>query len=264
MVDIHSHILFGLDDGPAELEESVAMVEMAAESGTTDIVATPHASAAYHYDPALVAERIATVQQAVGSAVRLFRGCDFRLMPQHLEEALTDRTRYSINGGSYILVEFAEEPLQAGLEMLATLLEAGFVPVITHPERNRFLSRHFEQLQFFLDLGCCIQVTAQSLLGDFGSRTKACAEAMFEKGLVQIVASDGHDLRHRPPVLEPVRRHLGRKYGAEAAVAVLETNPRAVLRGSLLPEPKVCPQRSFHIWQLIRSIAGRSARRAYG
>ena len=240
------------------------MVRMAAATGTTDIVATPHASGAYTYDPALVEARLAAVQQAVGTAVRMFRGCDFHLMPEHLADALSDPARYSINGGAYILVEFAEEPLDAALDVLGNLLDAGFVPVITHPERNRYLCRHFEQLQFLINLGCCIQVTAQSLLGDFGGRARSSAEAMFEKGLVHIVASDGHDLCRRPPVLGEVRKHLKDRYGEDAAEAVLETNPRAVLRNCLLPEPRVCPKRPSHAWRLIRSIAASSYRRTYG
>ena len=259
MVDIHSHVLFGVDDGPATIEESIAMVRAAAATGTTDIVATPHANLKYHYDLPDVQERIDAVQLAVGAAIRIYRGCDFHLVPQHVESALRDPTRYSINGGSYILVEFSEQAMDASLVSLSDLLEAGFLPVITHPERNRFLCRNVEQLKCLVQLGCCVQVTAQSLLGDFGPRTRSSAEAMFEKGLVHIVASDGHDREHRPPVLGYVRRHLIHRYGEEAAVAVLEANPRAVVDNSLLPEPWICPKRQSRSWKFLRACARSSA-----
>src|SRR3954452_6640229 len=98
MVDIHSHVLFGVDDGPAAIDESIAMVMAAAATGTTDIVATPHANLVYPYELSVVQERIDAVQRAVGAAIRIYRGCDFHLVPQHVESALRDPTRYSING----------------------------------------------------------------------------------------------------------------------------------------------------------------------
>src|SRR5712692_10001571 len=104
MVDIHSHILSGLDDGPATLEESVAMVRMAAESGTTDIVATPHANLEYAFQPELVDRKIAELSEASGGALGIHRGCDFHLYYENIQRALADPGLYAINGKRYVLV----------------------------------------------------------------------------------------------------------------------------------------------------------------
>jgi protein-tyrosine phosphatase len=253
MVDIHSHILPGLDDGPATLEESVAMVRMAAESGTTDIVATPHANLEYSFEPELVDRKIAELTEASGAAPRIHRGCDFHLYYENIQRALSDPARYAINGKGYLLVEFSDLLIfPAAGEVFGRMRESGLTPVITHPERNALLARDLEQIRQWVDAGCRVQVTAQSLSGRFGRRVRAAAEEMLRCGLVHFVASDAHDARHRPPVLAEAYRHVAARYGDEHAQALFETNPRAALGGeevkARLPEPKARPVRWWRWW----------------
>lgn len=141
-VDIHAHILHGLDDGARSLEESCAMLAMAAAGGTTDIVATPHANSRYPWDPARVDARLAELDER--SPLRVHRGCDFRLQPDTIEDALAHPAKYTINGRSYLLVEFPELSLFSHTEhVLERLIDVGLAPVITHPERHRSLpGRH--------------------------------------------------------------------------------------------------------------------------
>src|SRR5262249_43331743 len=106
MIDIHSHILLGLDDGSESLEESVAMLRQAVAAGTTDIVATPHANQEYFFDQRLVEQKIGEVQAVVGDALRIHYGCDFHMTLENIEDALRDLERYSINHRGYLLVEF--------------------------------------------------------------------------------------------------------------------------------------------------------------
>lgn len=251
MVDIHSHILSGLDDGARTIEESLAMVRMAAESGTTDIVATPHANLEYAFEPEVVARKIAELQERSGSAIRIHRGCDFHLYYENIQRALQDPARYAINGKRYLLVEFSDLLIfpSAG-EVLGRLQEAGLTPVITHPERNALLARDLEQIRRWVDAGCRVQVTAQSFSGRFGRKVRAAAEELVRCELVHFVASDAHDTRHRPPVLAEAYRHVAGKHGEARAQALFVTNPRAAVEGeevkARLPEQE---SRRRHWWR---------------
>src|SRR5438034_6490717 len=140
MIDIHSHILPGLDDGAKTLEDSVAMVRMAAAAGTTDIVASPHANQEYAFDPQKVTEKISELQAAVGDVPRIYYGCDFHLTPENIDNAIHSWERYSINHKGYLLVEFSDFHIPKTIEELfARLLRARLRPVVTHPERHHLL-----------------------------------------------------------------------------------------------------------------------------
>jgi len=137
LIDIHSHVLFGLDDGARTLEESVAMLRMAAEHGTTDLVATPHANLTYRFEPQRIAERLAKVEEAAGGVLRLYTGCDFHLSFENIQDAIEYPRKYTIHQKNYLLVEFSELLIFKNTdEIFARLRDAGMIPVITHPERN--------------------------------------------------------------------------------------------------------------------------------
>lgn len=232
MVDIHSHILPGLDDGARTLEESLAMLRIAAEAGTTDIVATPHANLEFSFDPAVVEQKIAELQEASEGIVRLHRGCDFHLHYDNIQDALANPGKYAINHKRYILVEFSELLVARSTEeVFHQMRAAGIIPVITHPERNALLLRQIGRLAGWVSDGCRLQVTALSFLGRFGKRAKAFSDELMKRGLVHFVASDAHDCRHRPPRLDEAHRYIARKFGAEQADKVCVLNPKAALAG---------------------------------
>ena len=108
MIDIHHHLLFGLDDGPSDIEISVAMAEMSMQNGVTHIVCTPHSSEHFKFDPALNPERLEMVRQRLGDRISLALGCDFHLMFDNIEDAIANPAKYSINGKQYLLVEFPD------------------------------------------------------------------------------------------------------------------------------------------------------------
>ena len=173
MIDIHSHVLFGLDDGARTLEDSLAMVRMAAEHGTTDLVATPHANLQYRFEPDRIAERIAKVREAAGGALRLYTGCDFHLNYENIQDAIDHPRKYTINQQSYLLVEFSELLIFKNTdEIFARLSDAGMTPVITHPERNGLLRQRVELIAKWVEQGARVQLTAQSLTGKFGRNAK--------------------------------------------------------------------------------------------
>jgi protein-tyrosine phosphatase len=230
VIDIHTHVLHGLDDGARTVEESVAMLELAAADGTTDLVATPHANSRFPFRPDLVAERIAALEGR--SPVRLHRGCDFRLQSDTIEDALRSPAKYAINGRTYLLVEFPDLSLFPNTDLvLAPLLDAGLVPIVTHPERHRDLQSRPDDLARWIGMGCAVQITAGSLTGAFGERPRAAAELFVARGLAHVVASDAHDIGRRPPRLSVAHALVADRWGEEAAQALFVDHPRAALTG---------------------------------
>jgi protein-tyrosine phosphatase len=238
LIDIHSHVLFGLDDGARTLEDSLAMVRMAAEHGTTDLVATPHANLAYRFEPERIAERIAQLREAAGGALRLYTGCDFHLSFDNIRDSIDHPRKYTINQQRYLLVEFSELLIFTNMEeIFARLREAGMTAVITHPERNGLLRQRVEQIAAWVDEGACVQLTAQSLTGGFGRRAQDFSRELLDRRLVHVVASDGHDCEQRPPVMDQARAWLRKEYGDALAETLCVTNPGAALSGEAMQLP---------------------------
>lgn len=235
MVDIHSHILPGLDDGPEVFEISLDMVRMARDAGTTDIVATPHANASYRYEPDMIPELIGKLQSAIGAGIKIHRGCDFHLSPHNIQAALREPSRFAINGLNYLLVEFSEVTLFQGIEQVFdNLISVGLTPIVTHPERNRHLAADIPRLRRWVEKGIPLQITAQSLLGRFGPEPARWCFQMLSEGQVHFVASDAHDLIQRPPRLDEARDFLMDQFDDECATLLLEVHPRAVIDGQPL------------------------------
>ena len=232
MVDIHSHVLPGLDDGSPGFDTSLEMLQMARNAGTTDIVATPHANTSYRYDPDRISDLIRQLQGAVEDGIKIHRGCDFHLSPQNIQAALRDPSRFAINGLSFLLVEFPDVTLFQGIdEVFRNLIAVGLTPIVTHPERNDHLAADIPRLRRWVDKGIPLQITAQSLLGKFGPEPARWCLQMVSEGQVHFVASDAHDLIRRPPRLDEARDFLLERFDEEAANLLLEANPRAVIEG---------------------------------
>ena len=181
MVDIHCHILPGLDDGPESIEVSLAMAESAIADGITHVVATPHSSSQHTFDFARVRAARDELQQKIGSRLILATGCDFHLNPENLEALRADAPRFCINQKDYLLVEFNEFSIPPSMDQtLHEIQLLGLRPVITHPERNAILRLQTERLAKWIRLGCCVQVTAGSLTGVFGpSAPERCVEVAW-------------------------------------------------------------------------------------
>lgn len=248
MIDIHCHILAGLDDGAKTLENSVEMARMAAATGTTDIVATPHASPQHAFSPEAVELKISELRAATSNLIRLHKGCDFHLSATNVQDALLRPTKYAINHHCYVLVEFSDLLIPpTSVEIFRRMRTAGMIPIITHPERNTQLQRNLKQIKAWVAEECLIQVTAQSFLGRFGKLAKAAADDLMSNGLVHFVASDAHDAVDRTPVLSEAYKYIENTYGYRQAERVFVENPRAVLDGDPLEpfEPELSRSRRW-------------------
>jgi len=215
----------------------VAMVRLAAATGTTDIVATPHANLEYSYDPELAGRKIDELRDASGGVLRIHSGCDFHLHYDNIQDALAHPAKYAVNQKNYVLVEFSELLITTTTdEVFHRMRLAGMIPIVTHPERNSLLQRRIGQLEVWARDGCLMQVTALSLLGGFGKHAKQFSEELMKRGLVHIVASDAHDTKHRPPCLDEAFRYVSKKYGARRAELLFVVNPGAVIAGEPVEE----------------------------
>jgi len=244
MVDIHCHILPGVDDGATSLEQAVEMVEVARAAGTTDIVATPHSNSQYHFDPDVVRQKIAELESATKGVIRIHTGCDFHLSASNIRDALAHPSKYTINHLNYLLVEFSDLLIPPNTsEIFERFQSEGIVPIITHPERNARLHDQPGQIRTWVENDCLVQVTGQSLLGRFGKRAKAFADSLMSEGLTHFVASDAHDPKGRPPSLAEAYRYVADRYGAQQAQALFVTNPRAALAGEPVESSGLKPRK---------------------
>lgn len=241
MTDLHSHILYGLDDGARTLDDSLAMLRLAAASGTTDILATPHANSQYPFDPARnAALRSEIVDTAASFSIpipKIHLACDFHLSAINVEAALRDPAPFTINAGAYLMVELPELFHPPAMdEILRQLTAASLIPIVTHPERNPVLQKSPDILARWVTRGGCrAQLTALSLTGGFGPTARAVAWRFLRAGHAHIVASDGHDLTYRPPRLDLVRPVLEAEIGPDLTNLLLIDHPKAALDNRDLP-----------------------------
>lgn len=244
MIDIHCHILPGVDDGAQSWEMAVEMCRLAAEDGVTDVVATPHANDEYAYDRLRLRELLQQLQSRAGGVPRLRLGCDFHLSYENVQSALARPEGFSIEGTRYLLVEFSDFAMPARFaDALEKLRQAGLTPILTHPERHPVLQRKPEEVLSLAETGCVVQVTANSLTGFWGEPARKAAVWLLEREAVHVLASDGHDPKHRPPLLSPGRKAVEELCGPQVAQALVEENPRAILAGQPLPK---LPARAVH------------------
>jgi protein-tyrosine phosphatase len=236
MVDLHCHILPGIDDGARTIEDSLAMAEDAIQDGITCVVATPHANTEYRFDYKKVRAARDELQSRLDGRLTIETGCDFHLNPENFLALKKNSASFCINQKDYLLVEFNEFSIPPAMDQtLHELHLMGLRPIITHPERNGILRSQPERLLGWVRLGCYAQVTAGSLSGVFGAGAREDAWRWIDQGLVHFVSSDGHNTARRPMKLRFAYEAIATARGKELAEALLVDNPKAAFDGSLLP-----------------------------
>jgi len=245
MIDIHNHLLPGLDDGSPDLKTSVAMARMAAEDGITHIVATPHASHRYTFSPELIADRLLELRTALAHEnvpLTVASGCDFHLSYDNIQDALQHPRRYTINATEYLLVELPDLGLSKSVgETLYELRLAGMNPILTHPERNPTLQRDPVRMESWMRDGLQLQITAGSVLGYMGKPAQKMAHSLLSKRWVHYIATDAHNTDRRPPLMRKTFDLIANQYGEDYARLICVDNPAAVFAGNPLP-----PQQEPH------------------
>ena len=238
MVDIHCHILPGVDDGSKSWAMTREMCRIAADDGIQHIVATSHCNDVYHYDR----EKYETLKEQLAEAsegrIEFSIGCDFHFSYENITDAVQNPQRYSINGTQYLLIEFSDYGIPPNVaELLLEFTSRGMVPIITHPERNPLLARRPGKVLEMVDAGALVQVTANSITGFWGERPRAVVEWLLAQSSVHVIASDAHDPKVRQPVLSVARNVVAAVWGEEVAEDLVTNIPRAIIEGNPLPRP---------------------------
>lgn len=244
MIDIHHHLLWGMDDGASSFETSVAMARMAAADGISHIVCSPHSNGKYEYEPAKIDAEIAELQRLLDEEkidLKLGRGCDFHLSYENIQEAKVHPTRFSINGMGYLLVEVPDYGLPRGLtETFYQLQLDGLTPILTHPERNPTLQSDLPRLAEWIRAGVLVQVTAGSVTGRMGKQAERMAHELLANRWVHFLATDAHNVTSRPPKMQEAFDLVAKKHGPEYARLLCVSNPLAAFMGKPM-QPQMEP-----------------------
>ena len=256
MIDLHCHILPDVDDGPATVEESMALCHMAVAQGITDIVATPHLDNTDEFFLDRAKTAFARLTQAIadkGLPLRLHFGAEVMFFPKLSTAYFQGRLPSLAGTKRYLLVEFSDFYLDidALFEELFALKLRGLTLLLAHPERNPLFQKDVSLLVRLVEAGCLGQLTAGSLTGTFGNAAKLTAALFLDKGLVHVMASDAHCARHRASELPRAIALLAKRIGdPEVARQLTTVVPGKILRGEPydplpLPEER---KRSWRTW----------------
>lgn len=233
MIDLHCHILPGVDDGAPDFETSVAMCRMAAADGCEAMVATPHLRHErwWNGDQNLLKQRLAELQERVGPGLKLYMGGEIAINTESFDEILERPEEVvSLAGSRYLLLEFDWQGLGPQPEnVLFELNIAQWRSVIAHPERMSWLMQDRSLIRRLVANGAMTQITAMSITGDLGKPAQDASYWLLENGLAHFVSSDSHDTTRRLPGMAKAMQEVRTVWGDEMAQELFVDNPRAVL-----------------------------------
>jgi protein-tyrosine phosphatase len=238
-VDIHCHLLPGVDDGAPTVDEALAMAEMAVADGIGTIVATPHQLGNWAKNSgAAIRAATARFQQLLDQRqipLRVLSGADVRIEPDLPRKIRTGEVLTLADRRRYVLLELPHDVYLPLDGLLAELNAAGVIGILSHPERNHGILSQPGVLRPLVERGCLLQITAASLTGLFGSHVQRFAEFLVERRLVHFISTDAHGTKTRPPLLKAAFERATRLVGRETAVNLCCRHPAAVAAGGLMP-----------------------------
>ncbi|MFK5979033.1 MAG: capsular biosynthesis protein [Rhizobiaceae bacterium] len=255
MIDLHSHILPGIDDGSKSIEMSLEMARIAAADGIKILACTPHVRPpTYNNYSSNITKAIHLLQHQLdkeGIDLKLVLGGDIHINRDIIEK-LHNKTIPSLNGSRYFLFEPPHNVMPPHLvRFCRKILQAGYIPVLTHPERLSWIENHYCVITKLDEIGVAIQLTAGAITGDFGKPAKYWSERLLAEDRTDIIASDAHDITNRIPVLSKARDFITNFCDEETAKRLTFGNPRRILENRILlrmkehASSKALPKTSF-------------------
>jgi protein-tyrosine phosphatase len=243
MIDLHCHILPGIDDGSVDLDMSLEMAKIAVDDGIHTIACTPHIYPGMYENTASgIRAAISTLQYEFDQRdipLRLIEGADVHLEPG-LGASIKSGRVPTIAGSRYLLLEPPHHVAPPRFEdSVFELMAANYIPVITHPERLSWIEDHYTVFGRLVEMGAWMQVTSGSLTGRFGRRAKYWAERMLDDGFVHILATDSHHPKMRPPLLAEGRQAAAARVGKQEAERMVVTRPGGIVANLLPDEPSL-------------------------
>lgn len=258
-VDIHCHLLPGIDDGAKDWDEALAMARLAVEDGTATVIATPHQLGNYgHNRGDEIRGLVAELQQRFEQAqipLTVLPGADVRIEPEMVEQLIRGDVLTLGDHRRHVLLELPHElylPLQPVLDELSRRKMAG---ILSHPERNQGILRQPEVLAPLVEGGCLLQITAGSLCGTFGPQCQQFCEWLLGAGLVHFVATDAHGPRSRRPLMRRAFDRVVELTGEATAIDLCSRNPSRAAAGQPVTAGRREAPRQRRGWGLRRSIA---------
>jgi protein-tyrosine phosphatase len=236
MIDLHCHLLPGIDDGPDTLEQSLELCRIAVADGISHAVVTPHIHPGrWENTRASIQQQCQALQEALADSnipLQLGFAAEVRLTDQIMQQIADNEIPFygEVDGYRIMLLEFPHGQMIPGSEKLARwLLNQGIRPMIAHPERNKQLMKDAAQLEPFLELGCWLQITAGSVIGGFGEKAQAIALQLLEDDAVTVLASDGHNNKARRPGFQQAFDYVVQHYGKDRAWRLMQHTPATIV-----------------------------------
>lgn len=250
MIDLHTHILPGVDDGVQTEDDAVEFARVAYRDGTRTIVATPHCRDGFFtIERKQVLAGVAALRERLAResiAIDLVPGAEVHLCPDLVERIRDGRAPTLADNGKTLLLELSLTQYPVDIENVVFQLRlAGTIPLFAHPERIRYFADDIRRYESVVRLGAYGQVTSGSVLGVFGRKTQEFSLELLRKGLIHVMASDAHNVTGRPPDLGEALPELASVVGDELAARMVDEFPAALLRGEEIdfPEPAAEPPR---------------------
>ena len=233
MIDIHCHLLYGVDDGPDTIEESIKMLRIAEEQGVTDIILTPHyRRGMFKYDKEQILKKKKELDKhAEEIGIRLHLGTEYHVNGSILEHLESGRCLPLANS-EYVLTEYAYETEYSYIfKMTQELLRHGYIPVIAHVERYKCLVKNPKHLDELQEIGALIQMNAGAIIGEDGWGVKNFCKKVLKNGWVDVIGSDSHDVKKRACYMEDCYDYITDKYGEKLAHRLMTKNPMNIIQG---------------------------------
>ena len=259
-IDIHCHILPGIDDGPRTMAGSIDMCRVALSDGIRTIVASPHVLSPLHAspEPDRINDALKRLREVADCDLEIVPGADVHADPEVLDRLEISRDGLTINGGRYMLLEFSVFSTPTVMSgFIDRLLNEAVIPIVTHPERNPAIQENPGLLFDLVRQGALVQVTAMSITGGFGERAKSTAFVLMKYNLAHIIASDAHDSRKRPPVISEAVALAAETIGEKRARSMVMDYPRAVIENvkiENLPPPTMPKKKRRRIFKTHKQM----------